>query len=71
MRIISWNARGLNAPNKRCLIKSQMDLVKCDIFMFQETKLSKESANLVFSSWRKWEFLSSLACGASGGLALL
>lgn len=48
MKIISWNVRGLNAPNKRHLIKSQMDLIKCDIFMLQETKLSKESADLVF-----------------------
>lgn len=71
MRIISWNVRGLNTPNKRRLIKSQMDLIKCDIFMLQEIKLSKEFADLVFSSWRRWNFLSSPACDASGGLALL
>lgn len=71
MKFISWNVRGLKAPNKRHLINSQLDLVKWDIGLFQETKLSLQNLDLVFSSWKKWKFFSCLAAGASGGLALL
>lgn len=71
MKLISWNVRGLNAPNKRRLIKSQLDLIKCDLVMLQETKLSDVSANVLFSSWKNWNFLSCSFVGASGGLALL
>lgn len=71
MKIISWNVRGLNAPSRNRLIKSQMDLIKCDIIMLQETKLSQGSADVLFSSWKRWNFVSHPASGASGGLALL
>lgn len=48
-----------------------MDLMKCDIFLLQETKLSLSSVSSLFSSWKLWKFVSSPAIGASGGLALL
>lgn len=71
MSFISWNVRGLNIPKKRCLIKSQLDLVKWDIGFLQKTKLSLQNSGLVFSSWKKWKFFSCLTVGASRGLALL
>lgn len=71
MKLISWNVRGLSAPNKRRLIKSQLDLIKCDLVMLQETKLCDESASVLFTSWKKWNFLSCPSYSASGGLALL
>lgn len=68
MRIISWNIRGLNAPKKRCLIKSQLDLMKCDVVMLQETKLSLSSVESLFSAWKIWKFCASPSLGVSGGL---
>ncbi|XP_059067657.1 uncharacterized protein LOC131858435 [Cryptomeria japonica] len=71
MRLISWNVRGLNAPNKRRLIKSQLELMKCDLVLLQETKLNLQSADRLFSSWKVWNFCSSPSLGASGGLAII
>ncbi|XP_059071428.1 uncharacterized protein LOC131866336 [Cryptomeria japonica] len=68
---MSWNVRGLNAPNKRRLIKSQLDLMKCDVLLLQETKLSCQGADFLFSKWKLWNFCVSPSVEASGGLAFL
>ena len=40
MRITTWNARGLNAPSKKRLIKQYLNKFESDIILIQETKLS-------------------------------
>lgn len=42
MKIISWNVRGVNAPDKWCLIKCQIDQSNIDILLLQETKMNGE-----------------------------
>lgn len=71
MRIISWNVRGLKAPNKIRFIKYQLNLMKCSILMVQETKLNMSSARSLFSSWKLWKFCIYPSEGALGGLAFL
>lgn len=71
MNFVSWNVRGLNSPNKRRLIKSQLDLMRCDVLLLQETKLSCQGADLLFFKWKPWHFCVSPSMGAFGGLAFL
>ena len=71
MNVITWNVRGLNAPNKQRLLKHCISNTKIDIFLFQEDKLSSLEMGKLSRSlgWR--EVRDSLAKGALGGLALI
>lgn len=71
MKFVSWNVRGLNAPKKRCLIKSQLDLMRCDVLLLQESKLNSQGVDRLFSKWKSWNFCVSPLMGASRGLAFL
>ncbi|XP_057835614.2 uncharacterized protein LOC131045996 [Cryptomeria japonica] len=66
MKILSWNARGCNAPDKHRLIKRGLDQVKPDIVCLQETKLSREDAEISLGAGRFWEGVFSSAEGSSG-----
>lgn len=44
MKILSWNVRGLNAPNKQRVIKRRLLLVSADLILLQETKLEDKLA---------------------------
>ena len=39
LKILSWNVRGLNNPQKRDTVKNLLKEWKCDVVCFQETKL--------------------------------
>ena len=39
LKMISWNVRGLNDPQKRLVVKNLLREWKCDIVCLQETKL--------------------------------
>jgi hypothetical protein len=68
-RIISWNVRGLNNPQKRERVKYWLRHWKGDIVCLQETKLDFLDRRIVRSLWSNpyvdWEFLE--AVGTSGG----
>lgn len=42
MKIVTWNIRGLNAPNKQRIIKRNLKIINADIILLQETKLNKD-----------------------------
>lgn len=47
MKITTWNVRGLNAPNKKRILKQNIIFFESDIILLQETKLNKlEGINL-------------------------
>ena len=51
LRLLSWNVRELNNPQKREVCKNLLKEWKCDIVCFQETKLSSLNFFVVRSLW--------------------
>ena len=51
LRLISWNVRGLNNPQKRESVKHWIQSWKCDVVCLQETKLEVVDFQLVRSLW--------------------
>ena len=50
LRLLSWNVRGLNNPQKREVCKNLLKEWKCDV-CYQETKLSSLNSSIVRSLW--------------------
>lgn len=71
MKLLSWNVRGINAPDKWCLIKCQIDDTKADIWLLQETKWSKAETAAKMRVWKQWNGLFRQLDGASGGLGII
>ena len=40
IKMISWNVRGLNDPQKRLVVKNFLREWKCDVVCLQETKIA-------------------------------
>ena len=73
LRLLSWNVRRLNNPQKRDICKNLLKEWKCDIVCFQETKLSSLDSPVVQSLWRN-PFLDWVALDAVntiGGVLLV
>ena len=51
LKMISWNVRGLNDPQKRLVVRNLLREWKCDIVCLQETKLVGIDRQLVCSIW--------------------
>ncbi|KAL4632810.1 hypothetical protein ACB092_04G077700 [Castanea dentata] len=51
LKILSWNVRGLNNPQKRDTVKNLLKEWKCDVVCFQETKLDSINSAVVKSLW--------------------
>ena len=49
LRLLSWNVRGLNNPQKIEVCKNLLKEWKCDIVCFQETKISSINVAFVWS----------------------
>ena len=72
MKIISWNIRGSNGPQKRRLLKRKISSEKPAIILLQETKCSYEEISQYGPwIWRGCSIVAVDAQGASGGLAIL
>ena len=73
LRILSWNIRGLNNPNKRERVKFWLRQCKCDIVCLQETKMDTLDRRIIRSLWDNpyvaWEVLA--AARTAGGVLLL
>jgi hypothetical protein len=71
LRIISWNIRGLNNPQKKDRVKFWLRTWKCDIVCLQETKLDTMDRRIVCSLWGNpyvdWEFLEAVGTAGGGG----
>ena len=51
LRLLSWNVRELNNPQKREVCKNLLKEWKCDIVCLQETKVSTINVAFVWSLW--------------------
>ena len=71
MKIISWNVRGLNASDKRQIIKQVIDSLQTNIILLQETKMSQHNFDTIVATWKKWKSHHMPGLGASGGIAVL
>lgn len=69
MKIVSWNVKGLNAPDKRNRIK--LDSMNIDTILLQETKMSQETFEKIVAKWSKWNSAHRKGIGASGGIVVL
>ncbi|KAL4601768.1 hypothetical protein ACB092_10G005900 [Castanea dentata] len=73
LKIISWNVRGLNNPEKRLVVKNLLRDWKCDAICLLETKLGVMSRSLVGSLWN-FPYLDWVALDAdytSGGILVM
>ncbi|KAG6645351.1 hypothetical protein CIPAW_08G116600 [Carya illinoinensis] len=72
-KILSWNVRGLNDPNKRLKVKNLLRDWKADIICLQETKLKFIDRYIIRSLWNcpyaGWTTIVSK--GASGCILLM
>ena len=73
VKILSWNVRGVNDPNKRKVINNFIRTQRVDLVCLQETK-GQEMNNVMACSLRvgrflKWKALN--AEGTEGGILLL
>jgi exonuclease III len=73
LKIITWNVRGLNDPEKRLQIKNLIKSWRADVICLQETKLEVMSRSVVKSLWGchyvDWAYLGSV--GAAGGILVM
>lgn len=70
MKIISWNARGMNSHSKQRLLKRQMEKNHPDMLFLQETKCNKIlTEKLRLKLGRNFEVLEIESKGREGGLA--
>ena len=49
IKIISWNVRGLNCPNKRRDVRWVLCNFRCDIVILQESKMEEVNRPVAFS----------------------
>ena len=72
IKILSWNVRGANAPDKRKVIKNFLRSYRADLVCLQETKVQEMTIDLVRSLGvghrLNWKALN--AEGAAGGILL-
>ncbi|KAG6644474.1 hypothetical protein CIPAW_08G057000 [Carya illinoinensis] len=72
-KILTWNVRGLNNPNKRLRVKNLIWDWKADIVCLQETKLKFVDRSIIRNLWNcvyaGWTSLPSK--GASGGIIVM
>ena len=73
LKILSWNARGLNDGRKRLIVKNLLRDWKCDVICLQETKLAGLDRQLVDSLWscpfKDWVALDAVQ--TAGGVLLM
>ena len=71
-KILSWNVRGANAPDKRKVIKNFLRSYRADLVCLQETKIQEMSIDLVRSLGvgRQLNWKAMNAEGSAGGILL-
>ncbi|KAG5544181.1 hypothetical protein RHGRI_016809 [Rhododendron griersonianum] len=69
IKIISWNVRGLNARDKRVIVKVLLKGWRADVVCLQETKLKEATTEVVKEIWGSWwvDWIHLNAVGASAG----
>ena len=73
IKMILWNVKGLNDPQKRLVVKNLLREWKCDVVCLQETKVASMNRKLVCSLWSypylDWAVLE--VDRTSGGILLM
>ena len=73
IKIISWNVRGVNDPDKRKVIKNFLRRFRADLVCLQDTKVQEMNSALVRSLGvgrrLNWKVLDT--DGSAGGILLL
>ena len=74
LKLLSWNVRGLNNPQKRYTVKNLLKEWKCDVVCFQETKLDYVNLAVVKSLWSSpfvdWKALDAIHTAGGGSSSL-
>ena len=72
-RVLCWNVRGLNDPDKRLLIYNKIDESNCDVICLQETKRENFDHSFIksFCPNRFDRFSFSPSFGASDGIIVI
>ena len=65
IKILSWNVRGVNDPDKRKVIKNFIRTHRVDLVCLQETKVQEMNNDMVRSPW-VGRFLNWIALNAEG-----
>ena len=75
LRLLSWNVKGLNNPQKREVCKNLLKEWRCDVVCLMETKLASLNSTLVRSLWGSpfidWVVLDVVQTYGEGGFAEL
>lgn len=71
MKILIWNARGLNAPNKRRLVKRQLEIQNVDLILLQEIKLGEKESKSFIKACENWNGDFVAVMDLVGGIGLL
>lgn len=71
MKLLSWNVRGINAANKKCILKHCIFKVKAEMTILQETKIDSSAGDSLGKHLGKYNWLGVPAIGASGGLGII
>jgi len=73
IKIISWNVRGLNCPNKRGDVKWVLRNYRCDIAILQESKMEEVDHPVAISLWgsRSMDWLALPSRGRAGGIIVI
>ncbi|GLJ40144.1 hypothetical protein SUGI_0822720 [Cryptomeria japonica] len=71
MKVVMWNVRGINSPNKQHILKCCILTSKAKLTLVQETKLNQSKIGYLQRKlgYLEWEVV--LAVGASGGLGVI
>jgi exonuclease III len=72
MKVITWNIRGLNIPEKQRIIKNKLKRKKLDICFIQETKCTMEKmAQISKKNWNIYKVLDIYSQNVVGGILTL
>jgi len=73
VKVLAWNVRRLNCPNKRGDVKWVLRTFACDVAILQESKLEVGSCLIAISLWgrRPIELLYLPSVGRSGGIIVI
>ena len=71
MNITAWNVRGHNAPNKKRILKQNLNKFESYIILLQETKLNKIEGTNLGKKLGNWSCSMFESVRASGGLGFI
>jgi exonuclease III len=72
MKVITWNIRGLNSPQKQRILKSRLRKEQSDICFIQETKCTSDRMETIDKKqWSKYKMVVVRGHQMEGGIITL